>query len=359
MEKNTPKKRLRELGIRFGDHTPGTYNNITDVPGVKVGHYTLEEDQPVCLRTGVTSVIPADGNLYVSPVYAAAHTINGYGKSTGLIQINELGGIETPILLTNTLNVGNVSRAVVDHVIAQNEDCVTVNPAVGECNDYRLNHIRTESITKEMVFDAVGNSTSGEIQTGAVGAGTGMVCFGYKGGIGSASRIIMLDGEPYTIGALVLSNYGDINELMIKGVRIKPYYSNQESAEVKGSIIVILGTNIPMTHRQLLRLSRRAAFGIARTGGRCAHTSGEIVISFSNGNRRLRKSNAQLQTIRTLQEDGDTTKLVFNAVIDCVEESIIDSMFSARTVKGVEDTVIHELPIDRIMQDYGEQLLED
>ncbi len=350
------KERLKDLNICFGKYPTGKHNAITDVPGVKVGHYTLEQDQPVCLRTGVTAVIPGEGNIYESPVFACSHTINGYGKSTGLMQVDELGNLETPILLTNTLNVGNVSRGLVDYVISQNPDCKTVNPVVMECNDSKLNHIQTEAITREMVFAALEKAETGKMESGAVGAGTGMVCYGYKGGIGTASRSIVLDNRNYTMGALVLSNFGDKSQLTIKGVRIKPFFKNPQETEIKGSIIVILGTDIPLSHRQLKRISQRTIIGIARTGGRCAHASGEIVIAFSNGNRNRRTSENNLHTIQVLHEDHKTTSMIFDATIDCVEEAIIDSLFSAKTVQGINKTLIHSLPVDEVISIYGKQL---
>jgi len=350
------RKRVKDYGIEFGSFSRGKYNSITDVPGVKVGHCTIRKDIPIIVRTGVTVVIPGEGDVYNSPVFAAAHVINGFGKSIGLVQIEELGSIETPILLTNTLNVGIVADALVEYILRSHPNCTTVNPVVCECNDGKLNDIRTRSVKKENVFSALQEVQSGVFETGSVGAGTGMICYGYKGGIGTSSRVIMLDESKYTIGVLTLTNFGKREELTIKGIMIDDYFKDQVEETEDGSIIIIIGTDIPLTHRQLKRIAKRTSIGIARTGGRCSNSSGEICVAFSNSNRRLRSADRNIYTIKTIAENAKVTSLIFDAVIDGVEEAIIDSLFTAEAVKGRNGKVARALPVEEFISLFQRRL---
>lgn len=334
--------------LRFGSSQRGKLNRITDVPGVCVGHSTIDNGD---IQTGVTAVLPAAEGLYERPVFAAAETINGFGKATGLSQINELGEIESPILLTNTMAVGTAHRALVDHLINQHPECRTVNPVVLECNDSVLNDIRKPAIDSSHIGAAMADSTT-DFQTGAIGAGRGMVCFGYKGGIGSSSRIIDIGGTIYTIGVLTLTNFGQKSELMITGQHIAPYFENEKEVRQEGSIIVVIGTDLPMEHRQLARLCRRGAFGIARTGGKCGSGSGEFVVAFSTANRHSRNSGMAIQQIHAISEDTECITPVFTATVDCIEEAIIDSLFASRTTSGTGGRVIQGLPVDQLLIDY-------
>jgi len=223
------RKRAQDFGLEFGRLLRGRFNAITDVPGVRIGHRTVWSDSPRVARTGVTAVIPGEGDIFETPVFAAAHVINGFGKSMGLIQLEELGNIETPILLTNTLNVGLAANALVDYVLTRHPDCTSLNPLIAECNDARLNHIQTRPVGRADVIAAIASAQSGGVATGAVGAGTGMVCYGYKGGIGTASRLIRLPEATFSLGAFVLSNFGRMGELTIKGQTIAPFFPEWDS----------------------------------------------------------------------------------------------------------------------------------
>ncbi len=344
------RKRARDYGLTFGSLPRGRYDSITDVPGVKVGHRTVWKNAPFIARTGVTAIIPGEEDVYDSPVFAAAHVINGFGKSVGLIQIEELGTIETPILLTNTLNVGIVADALVEYILRAHPNCTTVNPVVCECNDGRLNDIRARLVKREDVFEALQKVHNGAIELGSIGAGTGMVCYGYKGGIGTSSRVIALDGNRYTIGILTLTNFGKRGELTIKGIKIDKYSEDRTEDEENGSIIVIVGTDVPLTHRQLKRIAKRAGIGIARTGGRCSNGSGEICIAFSTANRVDRKEDKDICNIKMVKETTKVMNLIFEAVIDGVEEAIVDSLFTAETVKGIDGRMIRALPVDEFVK---------
>ncbi len=345
------EKRSKNHGIRFGNFKKGEYNCINDVPGVRVGHKTLSSDSPHITKTGVTAIIPAQENIYTHPLPAAAAIINGFGKSAGIIQINELGRIETPIVLTNTLAVGTAFEAIVEYSIQNNPDLTSVNPVIGECNDSYLNDIRQLSITKQDVFWALENAESGKIETGSVGAGTGTVCFGYKGGIGSSSRIIEIDKKEYVLGVIVQSNYGQMDQLTIKGKAIKPCFKDQfESGD--GSIMMVIATNIPLSCRQLKRVAKRSAFAIARTGGKCCHGSGEVAIAFSTANRIPPDLKTAIYPGKFLNENAPIISDIFSAAIDCIEESVVDSLLAAQTTKGFKGRLVNALPED-IPKEYG------
>ncbi len=340
------RKRVQDFSLSFGVFKPGPSNAITDVPGVRVGHKTLVADRPHMVRTGVTAIIPAMDNVFARPLPAACAVINGFGKSAGLVQINELGHLETPIVLTNTLAVGTAFEALVRYAVAGSPELKSVNPVVGECNDSWLSDITALPVSVDHVLAALENAVDGPVETGAVGAGTGTVCFGYKGGIGTASRIIPIDGKDHTLGVLVQSNYGSMDQLTIQGHKVLPI-EEKGFESTAGSIMIIMATDIPMSSRQLRRMAGRAGFGIARTGGTCGHGSGEIAIAFSTANRIPRSSPTDIVDVQRLNENRPVMSKIFNAVIDCVEASILDSLFSARTTTGVNGRIIRELPVDR------------
>ncbi|MGB4440513.1 MAG: P1 family peptidase, partial [Sedimentibacter sp.] len=255
----------KESNIVIGRLKKGQKNLITDVAGVKVGHVTLNDGN---IKTGVTAILPHEGNIFKEKVMASSCVINGFGKSIGIVQIEELGTIETPIIMTNTLSVGTVATGLTKYMLEQNEDIGnttgTVNCVVTECNDGRLNDIRGLHVKEEHVFEAIKNADS-VFEEGAVGSGTGMVCYSLKGGIGSSSRIVELDGQEYTIGAVVMSNFGSIRDLTINGDKIGERIFQENNEKDKGSIIIIIATDIPLSERQLKRVSKRAVIGLGRT----------------------------------------------------------------------------------------------
>lgn len=317
-----------ERSPSVGSGQPGPRNLITDVEGVLVGHCTVEQGQA---RTGVTAVLPHAGNLFTDKVMAAAHVINGFGKSIGLMQVQEMGVIETPLLLTNTLSAGTASTALIKHMLAQNSDIGvstgTVNPVVFECNDGGINDIRGLHVTEDHAVQAL-ESADAEFVEGAVGAGRGMRCHDLKGGIGSASRQITLQEGTYTVGVLVLSNHGALHDLTLNGDPIGRRASEDDSQrEDTGSVIVLIATDAPLSERQLGRISRRAIVGLSRTGSLLSSGSGEIVLAFSTAHRIPHYAPGSLLTVRTVHEDRMDS--FFRAAEEAVEESVISSMLHA------------------------------
>lgn len=312
----------------------GRNNLITDVPGVKVGHQTLKDSR---LKTGVTAILPCSDNIFREKMPAAMHVINGFGKSTGSIQIEELGTLETPLVLTNTLSVGTAYQAVVEKMIAQNPEIGlttgTVNPVVLECNDGKINHIRDLAVTKADVFTAF--EKADEIfAEGAVGAGTGMCCYDLKGGIGSASRQIEIDGRIFTLGALVLTNFGFLEDLTIYNYPLgQELHKQQEPHKEKGSIVTVLATDIPFDSRQLKRIAKRSSVGITRTGAFIGNESGEITLAFSTANRRSHFPQKKLHTQLGISEENMDD--YFRMTASCVEEAVISSLVHAKTTEDV------------------------
>ena len=338
-------KTLREYGIKLGHLPTGKHNSITDVAGVKVGHMTLDSSN---IKTGVTAIIPHEGNVFREKLVAASHVINGFGKSQGLVQIDELGTIETPIILTNTLSVGIAHKAVVQYMLERNDDIGdttgTVNPIIGECNDGVLNEIRIPSVSEHHIIDAL-NNAGVEFQQGNVGAGTGMVCYELKGGIGSASRILDLGGTKFTVGILVLTNFGSMEDLMIRGnpvgEKIKERISRQESGKDKGSIMIILATDIPLSSLQLKRLLKRTQSGIARTGGYTGNGSGEVAIGFTTANKVFHYEEDAFVEQRVIHED--LLDMVFKATVEATEEAILNSLICSSTTIGRNDKKVFSL----------------
>lgn len=323
----------KSRGIRVGKLPCGPLDKISDVPGVTVGHCTLAEGE---VQTGVTALLPHQGDIFHDKVMAASHVINGFGKTTGLVQIDELGTLETPILFTNTLSVGTVETALVKYMLDKNPDiCETtgsVNPVVCECNDSGLNDIRGLHVTEENVRATLADCRA-DFAEGAVGAGRGMRCHGLKGGIGSASRVVELDGKQYTIGALVLSNHAVFDDLVVAGTPIQSLLdAHIPPHEDKGSIITVLATDIPLSERQLRRLCHRALVGLSRTGSFCGNGSGEIVIAFTTANRVPHYSEKAILPMGMLHDDAINP--LFRAVAECVEESVLSSLLHAETVTG-------------------------
>ncbi|MCI8515985.1 MAG: P1 family peptidase [Hungatella sp.] len=335
-------KRIRDYGIVIGMGNPGPRNKITDVAGVTVGHCTVDTDRN---KTGVTVILPCTDNPFSRKLTAAVCVQNGFGKSQGLIQIEELGTIETPIALTNTLNVGIVHDSIVDYMLKVGERdgilITSVNPVVGECNDGVLNDISCRAVGREEVMEAIA-CASQDFEEGDVGAGKGTVCFGLKGGIGSASRLVSLGGKDYTVGVLVQSNFGSTENLVINHVPVGCKLSSIEPAVTdKGSIMMILATDLPVTDRQLKRVCRRAPVGLARCGSFFGHGSGDIVIGFTTANRVETGKEPAVCSMEVLKEE--LLDQVFHAAAQSVEEAVLNSLAMASTVTGYDGTKKYSL----------------
>lgn len=325
--------RARDYGIRVGKLPCGPLNKISDVPGVTVGHSTLSDDKH---ETGVTVIMPCPENPFTHKLPCASYVLNGFGKTAGLVQIDELGTLETPIAMTGTLNVGKVHDALVGYMIERcASDGVTVrsvNPIVAECNDGTLNDGRDRPCGEKELREAVADART-DFAEGAVGSGRGMACHGLKGGIGSSSRLVELDGKTYTVGVLVMTNHGKLRDLQIDGESIGERIDDCINAEApdKGSCIVILATDIPASDRQLKRIIKRCDVGLIRLGSYIGHGSGEVFIGFSTANKTCPKDKA-IRTVEVMNEDCADT--VFRAAAEATEEAILNAMFEAEEVKN-------------------------
>lgn len=337
------QKRAKDYGINVGCLQSGPRNKITDVPGVTVGHCTIDTEEH---KTGVTVVMPCPENPFFHKLPAAAVVLNGFGKTAGLVQIGELGTLETPIALTNTLNVGPVWDALAGYMIercAESDHVLrSVNPIVCECNDGTLNRIQKRAVTAEHVHFAIEKAQS-DFEEGAVGAGRGMVCHDLKGGIGSASRLIEIDGKTYTLGVLLLTNHGNLADLTISGKNIGRGLSERLNKREpdKGSCIAIVATDLPLDARQLGRVAKRVSVGLARLGSYIGHGSGEVFLAFSTANAWDPREKSTLRQGTFFSEDE--MDLPFRAVAECVEEAVLNSMFTACTTNGWQGNVIHSL----------------
>ena len=360
------RPRARDLGLTVGIFNTGEYNAITDVPGVHVGQTTVVEGSRV--RTGVTAILPHKGNLYSSRVPAAIHVGNGFGKLLGVTQVKELGEIETPILLTCTLCVWNAADAMVEWLLGQDEmeNVRSINPVVGETNDGRLNDIRSRPIEAHHVVAALESATNGPVTEGAVGAGAGTVAFGWKGGIGTSSRVLPESLGGYNLGVLVQSNFGGILQIggAPVGIELGQYsFSGQVSREQApgpeedihewGSIMMVIATDAPLSDRNLERVARRAVMGLSRTGSYASNGSGDYVIAFSTANSVRRSSASEIHELEDLP-NGRISAL-FQATVEATEEAIYNSLFKAETVTSNGRTV-EALPITEtaeILKRYG------
>ena len=344
-------KRVRDYGIEIGVLKTGKLNAITDVDGVKVGHTTLIEGDNV--RTGVTAILPHSGNIFQQKVPAAIYLGNGFGKLAGYSQVKELGNIETPIILTNTLSVPAASDALISYTLKQpeNSEVRSVNSVVGETNDGWLNDIRGRHIKEKHVLDAILNAKGGTVEEGSIGAGTGTICFNYKGGIGTSSRVIPESYGGYTVGVLVQTNFGGIFEL--NGVPIAKEldnYPRQFTYDVDGSCMIVVLTDAPLSSRNLERMAKRAMMGLAKTGGIASNGSGDYVIAASTAKENLisYKSESRYQETKELR-NGAVTPL-FLATIEATEEAILNSLFAAETTKGRDGHEIEALPVDKVLE---------
>ncbi|MBE4910101.1 P1 family peptidase [Bacillus luteolus] len=346
------KKRLRDYGLKVGKMSTGPKNTITDVKGVMVGHTTLSNNS---VQTGVTAIIPHTGNIFLEKYIGATHVINGFGKTIGTIQIDELGTIETPILLTNTLSIGTCADSLLKYMIDSNKEIGritgTVNPIVCECNDMFLNDIRSFSVTNEHVLDALQNASE-TFEEGSVGAGTGMRCFGLKGGIGSSSRTFEIHSNTYTLGVLVLTNYGKLSDFTFLGTplgeRLMPLIPSKVESD-KGSIIMVVATDLPVSDRQLKRILKRTSVGLSKTGSFIGNGSGDIAIGFSTANTIPHFSKSGLQALSQLHEDEIDQSFI--AVAEATEEAILNSLLSANTTIGRDGNTLYSL------RDYIDQLI--
>lgn len=347
----------RELGLSVGVMSTGKWNAITDVQGVKVGQQTLIKGDSV--RTGVTVIIPHEGNLFQEKVPAAVFVGNGFGKLAGSTQVMELGNLETPVTLTNTLSVPTAMQAIIEYSLKQpgNENVQSVNALVGETNDGWLNDIRGFHVKKEDVFRALEQAKSGPVEQGNVGAGTGTTCFGFKGGIGTASRVLPASLGGYTIGVLVQTNYGGV--LQVDGVQVGEAwrnfsFSNELQNKMDGSCMIVVATDAPIDSRNLERLAKRAFMGLAKTGGIASNGSGDYVIAFSTypGNRIAHSPKQSVQPLQNLANDAMSP--LFMAAIEATEEAILNSLFMAQTMKGYKGRTVESIPLDKL-----KKLLED
>ena len=341
------KTRPRNMGLEIGLFRTGEWNAITDIEGVTVGHETIIENDSV--RTGVTVIIPHQGGLYKEKVMAAVHVTNGYGKAVGFTQIEELGTIETPIALTNTLNTFLVANAIVDYMISENPDIRSVNPVVGETNDSGLNDIRGRHVTKKHVISAIQNAKGGPVAEGSVGAGTGTRALGFKGGIGTASRFLPKEAGGYTVGVLVQTNFG--GSLMINGapvgreLKVSPFASRIPYDEDEGSCMIVIATDAPLSNRNLKRMAKRVDHAFGRVGAYSSNGSGDYAIIFST---HKANSSDGLTTTREEMKNRHMNGL-FMATVEATEEAIINSLFMAETVSSRYGTM-EALPVDKTMQ---------
>jgi D-aminopeptidase len=370
-----PYPRARDLGwIMPSLLETGPHNAISDVKGVLVGHSTIIEGDrgqlaagsgPV--RTGVTAIRPHPGNLYVDKVSAAVHVLNGFGKTTGLEQVRELGSLETPILLTNTLNVWRCADYLLDWMLKENpeigiETFGTVNPVVGECNDGWLNDIQGRHVRRLHVFKALDSACNGPVPEGNVGAGTGTRCYGFKGGIGTASRLVPGENGGFTIGALLQTNFGARSQFALRGLPVGQWlhdWPNSETPGVKdprkgesGSCMMIIATDAPLSTRQLGRLACRAPLGLARTGFTSNPGSGDYVIAFSTTHVKS-SGNQVTESGARLVDERKTFTLLLQAVVESTEESVLNSLVAAETMVGRDGHVAHSVPISQIQEWIG------
>jgi len=346
------RPRLRELGIEPGILEPGPLNAITDVEGVRVGHRTLIEGEGI--RTGVTAIVPHDGNVFQTKVAAAVFPANAFGKAAGFLQVQELGNLETPIVLTNTLCVGTAVQAVVDWTLRQhgNEEVGSVNAVVGETNDGYLNDIRTCAVEPLDVFLAIEEADDGQVPEGSVGAGTGTTAFGWKGGIGTSSRVLPDDLGGYTIGALVQSNFGGV--LMVDGLRVDEAMGRAPFDSSDGSCMIVLATDAPLSPRNLERMAARAVMGLARTGSFMSNGSGDFVIAFSTRNP---VPYDEIYTTRTEELlYNDFTSPLFLATVEAVEEAVLNSLLKATTVTGHLGHTREAFPVEVLSEMLASQI---
>lgn len=357
--------RARDFGIEAGILSPGPWNAITDVSGVRVGHKTLIQGENV--RTGVTVILPHDGNLFMDKVPAAVSVGNGFGKAIGFTQVQELGNLETPIALTNTLNVFSVAGAVVDYMLKLpgNEEVRSVNPVAGETNDGWLNDIRGRHVKKGDVLEALSGASSGHVEEGNVGAGTGTLCMGYKGGIGTSSRVLSESQGGYTVGVLVQSNFGGllkINGAPVGQVLDNYYGAGRDDYQVDGSCMIVVATDAPLSARNLERLANRSFLALGRVGSFMSNGSGDYAIAFST-HPGCRIPYRGKEAVRTVSElENDQISPLFLAVVEATEEAIYNSLFMAEDISGQKGRTMNALPLKQsldILDRHGARIVTE
>lgn len=345
------EKRPRAYGIEIGVLSTGKHNAITDVAGVTVGHTTRIEGTHI--RTGVTAILPHQGNIFQEKVPAAIYIGNGFGKLMGVTQVQELGSLETPIILTNTLSVPTAANALIGYTLAQNPSVRSVNAVVGETNDGYLNDIRGRYLTEDDVLKAIKTAQSGALSEGNIGAGTGTVAFGFKGGIGTASRHLPQSLGGYTVGVLVQANFGGVLE--INGVPVgkalnKYAFQKELFQDVDGSCMIVVATDAPLDARNLERLAKRALLGLGKTGGIASNGSGDYVIAFSTNKANRILYTMTSKTIPQTLLHNDAMSPLFLAVIEATEEAIVNALFAAKTITGHKGNTIKALPKKEVLE---------
>lgn len=343
----------RALGFEFGVLKPGIHNAITDVSGVQVGHVTLIEGDHI--RTGVTAILPHRDNIFQQKVPAAVYVGNGFGKLAGSTQIEELGNLESPIILTNTLSVAAAIEGIIDYTFSfpENDRVYSVNAVVGETNDAYLNDIRARNIKPTHVLEAIKRAAPGKVEEGNVGAGTGTVCFGFKGGIGTSSRKLPGNLGGYTVGVLVQSNFGGVLQIdgIPAGKLLNQYSFRNQLESTDGSCMIVIATDAPISDRNLKRLAERGMLGLARTGGIASNGSGDYVIAFSTDpDSRISHQSKPLTLANTNMLRNDDMTALFLAAIEATEEAIINSLFAAKDMTGRDGNSVKALPVEEIVR---------
>ncbi|GGZ18326.1 D-aminopeptidase [Echinicola pacifica] len=343
--------RARDYGVSPGVMAPGNWNAITDVKGVMVGHISLVEGDNI--RTGATAILPHGGNIFQQKVPGAVYIGNGFGKLAGSSQVQELGNIETPIVLTNTLNIAEGIIGSVEYTLSEpgNEQVKSVNALVGETNDGYLNDIRQRSLRPSHIRQAIVQAKSGPVEEGNIGAGTGTVCFGFKGGIGTASRVLPKQLGGYTVGALVQSNFGGVLQIdgRALGEELGQYAFHQQLESADGSCMIIIATDAPLGARNLERMAKRAMLGLAKTGGIASNGSGDYVIAFSTAeSMRIPYSLSSDELLTQDQVANDHMSGLFMATIEATEEAIINSLFAAEDMTGFQGNKVRALPVETL-----------
>jgi len=358
----TKRMRFRDAGLKIGKHPTGRFNAITDVPGVLVGHSTIIEGSgklkvgkgPV--RTGITAILPNERNIFHDRILGSAFILNGAGEVSGLTQLMEWGLIETPILLTNTLSVGTCTDKLIKYMVDRYPGIGTehdvIIPIVGECDDSWLNDISGRHVKDKHILEAIKNAQSGPVEEGNVGSGTGMMTCDFKGGIGTSSRRVQIEEVRYTVGVLVMSNFGTMEDLRVDGLPIgrslKPQFDSlNKRIDNYGSIIAIVGTDVPLSSHQITRLCKRAALGVGRVGSYAAHESGEIMIGFSTSNTVPRKTKKMLYKVKLILDQA--LNPLYQAVIEATEEAILNALFMSDEMEGHSNHFVPALPIKRVV----------
>ncbi|MBI4429291.1 MAG: P1 family peptidase [Ignavibacteriales bacterium] len=352
------RPRARELGLEIGIFKTGKLNAITDVAGVRVGHVTLVQGESI--RTGVTAVVPHEGNIFQEKVAAAVHVGNGFGKLVGTTQVEELGNIETPILLTNTLSVWEVASGVLDVMLSLpgNENVRSINPVVGETNDGFLNDIRGRHVRREDAVEAIQKAKSGPVEEGSLGAGTGTVCFGWKGGIGTSSRVLPRNLGGFTVGVLVQTNFGGILDFagVPVGKELGQYAFKDDLYDSSGgSCMIVVATDAPLTGAQLKRVAKRSTLALGRTGSSMHHGSGDYVVAFSTS-KQMRLSPNAGSVEQSVRFKEDALSSLFQATMEATEEAVYNSLLKATTTRGQKGREVKALPIDSLktmLRKYG------